>query len=339
MGITVTPYDAADPAAIDEAHRVAYAATAADQPDFPNQTRDQFAAYAANPMPGYALVRALARLDGAAVGHLELRLPQLDNTDNASVTLEVHPEHRRRGVGRALFEYAVEVAREHGRKRMFGDTVVALPDGPARSEAGGAFAATTGARAALTEVRRRLDVAAVDHAALDALLAGARERSAGYRGLAWCGPVPEEYVADVARLESRMNTDAPIGDLELEAENIDAGRIRAVEEVLAARGRRHYHYGAVDEATGRLVAWTMLDVNAGMPWHAWQQTTIVDPDHRGHRLGLLVKVENLRYALTHEPELRAIDTWNAAVNEHMIRINEQMGFRPVDGWTDWQLTI
>ncbi len=339
MSIAVTPYDAADPAAIDEAHRIAFAATAADQPDFPNQTRDQFAAYAANPMPGLVVVRALARLDGAAAGHLELRLPQLDNTDNASITLAVHPEHRRRGVGRALLAYAIEVARAHGRKRMFGDTVTALPGGPARPEAGGAFAAGSGAQAALTEVRRRLDVAAVDHAALAELLAGAHERAAGYRVVGWAGPVPEEYVGDVARLESRMNTDAPIGDLELEAENIDAGRIRGTEEVLAARGRRHYHHGAVHEATGRLVAWTMVDVNGGMPWHAWQQTTIVDPDHRGHRLGLLVKIENLRYATAREPELRAIDTWNAAVNEHMIRINEQMGFRPVDGWTNWQLTI
>ncbi|MER7458959.1 GNAT family N-acetyltransferase [Micromonospora sp. NPDC126480] len=339
MSIAVTPYDAADPAAIDEAHRIAFAATAADEPDFPNQTRDEFAAYAANPMPGYVLVRALGRLDGVAAGHLELRLPQLDNTDNASVTLAVHPEHRRRGVGRALLAYAVEVAREHGRKRLFGDTVVALPGGPARPEAGGAFAAAAGAHAALTEIRRRLDVAAVDHAVLDALLAAAREGATGYRVVGWPGPVPEEHVADVARLESRMNTDAPIGDLELEAENIDAGRIRAVEEVLEARGRRHYHYGAVHEATGRLVAWTMLDVSSRSPWHAWQQTTIVDPDHRGHRLGLLVKIENLRYAMAHEPELRAVDTWNAAVNEHMIAINEQLGFRPVDGWTDWQLTI
>ncbi|NJP31527.1 GNAT family N-acetyltransferase [Micromonospora thermarum] len=339
MSIAVTPYDAADPAAIDEAHRIAVAVTTVDLPDFPVPTRDEFAAYARHPMPGYVVTRALARLGGVAAGHLEVRFPQLDNTGNASVNLTVHPEHRRRGVGRALLAYAVEVAREHGRKRLYCDTVVALPDGPARPEAGGAFAAAAGAHAALAEVRRRLDVTALDHAALDALLAGARARSTGYRTVGWHGPVPEEYVADVARLESRMNTDAPIGDLTLEAENIDAGRIRATEEALAARGRRTYHYGAVEEASGRLVAWTMVDVSPGSPWHAWQQTTIVDPDHRGHRLGLLVKIENLRYALANEPQLRAVDTWNAAVNEHMIQINEQMGFRPVDGWTDWQLTI
>ena len=70
--------------------------------------------------------------------------------------------------------------------------------------------------------------------------------------------------------------------------------------------------------------------------HAWQFLTVVDPAHRGHRLGLAVKLANLRYALGHEPALRVIDTWNAAANRHMIAINEALGFRPVDVWSKWQ---
>jgi hypothetical protein len=34
-----------------------------------------------------------------------------------------------------------------------------------------------------------------------------------------------------------------------------------------------------------------------------------------------------------------IDTWNAAVNDHMIAINEAIGYRPVDGWINWQQEI
>ena len=83
----------------------------------------------------------------------------------------------------------------------------------------------------------------------------------------------------------------------------------------------------------------MIDVGATPDWHAFQQITIVDPDHRGHRLGTIAKIENLRYAMSHEPALRIIDTWNAAVNDHMISINEAIGFRPVDSWNNWQLTL
>ncbi len=104
-------------------------------------------------------------------------------------------------------------------------------------------------------------------------------------------------------------------------------------------GRRRYHVGVRHEASGRLVAWTLLDVGASADWHSFQQITIVDPEHRGHRLGLLSKIENLRHLLAHEPAVRVIDTFNAASNDHMITINEQLGFRVRDRWSNWQLDV
>lgn len=73
--------------------------------------------------------------------------------------------------------------------------------------------------------------------------------------------------------------------------------------------------------------------------HAWQHITIVDPAHRGHRLGMWVKLANLRYTRGEEPALRNIDTWNAATNSHMIAINEALGFRAVEGWAEYQHEI
>ncbi|MEU5563846.1 GNAT family N-acetyltransferase [Micromonospora musae] len=339
MSITIAPFDATDPAAIEAAYRVGAAANDADVPDYPPFCRRRFEAMFSHPFPGTVTLWALARLDGVPAGYLALDLPQLDNTENATVEITVHPAYRRHGVGRALHEHCLRLLREQGRKRVIGMTVSALPDGPARGAAGDAFAAASGAQPALVEIRRRLDPTGVDQAALDALLVGARAHAEGYRTLRWHGLVPEEYVADIAYLDGRLSTDAPLGDLDWEAEKVDAERIRGTERALAARGRRQYHVAAQHVASGRLVAWTLLDLGPSADWHAFQQITIVDPEHRGHRLGLLVKVENLRHLLAHEPAVRAIDTFNAASNSHMIAINEQLGFRPVDGWTDWQLTI
>ncbi|TDC53343.1 GNAT family N-acetyltransferase [Micromonospora sp. KC207] len=339
MGITIMPVDPADQDAVDAAYGIRAGADQADVPDFPPLCRRRFEAAIRHPMPGNVPVWALARLDGEPAGWLALDLPQLDNTENASVDLYVDPVHRRRGVGRALHRYGLEVLRERGRKRVVGATVSALPGGPARDGAGGAFAAAMGARPALAEVRRRLDTTRIDPATLDARLADARSRAAGYRTVRWQGPAPEEYVADVAQLDGRLMTDAPLGDLEWEPEQIDVARVRGVERALDARGRRRYHHGAVHVASGRLVAWTLLDIGASASWHAFQQITIVDPEHRGRRLGLRLKVENLRYALDHEPGLRVVDTFNARANAHMIAINEALGFRPIDAWTDWQLTL
>ncbi|MCW2641807.1 MAG: family N-acetyltransferase [Dactylosporangium sp.] len=63
------------------------------------------------------------------------------------------------------------------------------------------------------------------------------------------------------------------------------------------------------------------------------------PPHRGHRLGTIVKIANLRHAMAGEPALRVINTWNAAVNDHMISINEALGFRPVDALVNWQQEV
>ncbi|MER5335025.1 GNAT family N-acetyltransferase [Micromonospora sp. NPDC002717] len=339
MSITIAPIDAADQAAIDAAYRIGAAANDADLPDFPPFCRRRFEAAIRHPMPGNAAIWALARLDGVPAGYLALDLPQLDNTENATADLIVDPAHRRRGVGRALHEHAVRLLRERGRKRVLGMAVGALPGGPPRPEAGAAFAASTGARPALAEIRSRLDTTRLDHDGLDAALADARTRADGYRVLRWQGSTPDEHVADIAYLDGRLMADAPLGDVEWEPERIDVERVRGIERALEARGRRRYHTAVRHEASGQVAAWTLLDVGPSADWHAFQQITIVDPAHRGHRLGLLVKIENLRHLLAHEPAVRAIDTFNAAENSYMITINEQLGFRRVDGWTDWQLTI
>ena len=63
------------------------------------------------------------------------------------------------------------------------------------------------------------------------------------------------------------------------------------------------------------------------------------PAHRGHRLGLRLKADNLIRATDAEPALRAIDTWNAEENLHMVAVNEALGFRALDTWAERQLEL
>ncbi|AEB47543.1 GNAT family N-acetyltransferase [Micromonospora maris] len=338
MTLTIAPFGAGDDTAIEQAYEIDTAAWAVDVPDLPS-CRQRFFGMIRHPMPGDVAVHLLAHLDGAPVGYLLLDLPQLDNTENASADLVVHPAYRRRGVGRALLDRGLDVLRERGRVRVSTMSAAHLPGQPDRPSPATAFATTVGATDALVDVRRRLDTRHLDQARLDALLAEARARTAGYELLFWQGGTPEEHLADVAYLDGRLLADAPMGDLAWEPEQIDAERVRGTDRALAARGRRRYHAGVRHQATGRLVAWTLLDVGASTGWHAFQQITIVDPEHRGHRLGLLAKIENLRHLLAHEPAVQAIDTFNADSNEHMIAINEQLGFQVRDRWSNWQLTV
>jgi GNAT superfamily N-acetyltransferase len=153
----------------------------------------------------------------------------------------------------------------------------------------------------------------------------------------WQGIPPDEIIDDVAYLEGRLNADAPIGDLPLEPEKVDAELIREGEVWRARRGRVTYHTAALHG--DRAVAWTVIAGSVDEPVQAWQNTTLVDPEHRGRRLGTVVKLENLRYIRELRPGLEAIDTFNAASNQHMLRINRAMGFAAVESVMNWQQTV
>jgi GNAT superfamily N-acetyltransferase len=338
-GLTITDLRAADPAHVDAAFDIERLALAHDVPDFPPPCRYRHDRHLKHDFPGRRALRSLAYLDGTPVGSFTVELTLLDNLDNAEIDVIVLPEHRRRGIGRALFARAIEVARANGRTRAHAMTCDALPGGAPRDLAGDAFAQVMGMHAALRDVRRRLDVPAIDRAEHDRLLAAGWAKAEGYSLVQWQDAVPDEYVDDVAALDSSFLGETPLGDLELEPEKVDADRIRKVEATRRSYGVREYNTGLRHDATDRLVAWSCLSRRRTIPWHAMQTITLVDPRHRGHRLGMISKIENLRLMTRHEPEVRVIDTWNAAVNTHMIAINEEMGFRPVDAWVQWQMNL
>lgn len=331
MKIDVVPFGDTDEAALRQAYEISRAADLHEAPDIPPPSAHTFISGIRRPNPGYAFERAIGYLDGEPAGYLSVEMPQLDNLDKAAMDLSVTPTLRRRGVGRALHSYAVERARAAGRRQLVGETV----QGPAND----AFATAMGASPALAETRSRLDLTAADQDRLDAMLAEAWTHAAGYRFVKWDGVPPDEFIDDVAALDSRFFTDAPLGELDWEPEKVDADRVRKSEQQRLDRGFGRYHGGIAHVASGRLVAWTTLAGAEDAPTHLWQNITIVDPAHRGHRLGMVVKLENLRHARAHRPELAAVDTANASSNEHMLAINVAMGFRAVDSWMQWQQTV
>ncbi|MGH8878505.1 MAG: GNAT family N-acetyltransferase, partial [Stackebrandtia sp.] len=99
------------------------------------------------------------------------------------------------------------------------------------------------------------------------------------------------------------------------------------------------HTGVRHIVSGRLVGWSLIVVNPGEESHAWQEGTIVDPDHRGHRLGWIVKIENQRQLRRYRPMVRFVHTWNAETNKFMIDINEAVGYRPVNRYIAYQKKI
>ena len=80
-------------------------------------------------------------------------------------------------------------------------------------------------------------------------------------------------------------------------------------------------------ASRRLAGHTVVAVDADQPEYGDQHDTSVLREHRGHRLGMLLKTEMLRWLAEVEPGLRRIDTWNDQDNDHMLAVNERLGYR------------
>ena len=274
--------------------------------------------------------------DGQMLGEGNLQASLRDNLHLANFWLSVRPEHRRRGVGSLLLQRLESLATSLGRTTFaVGSEVAAGHQDPATS-----FAATRGYAPALVELRSDLDVLP---SSLDELLtpleADAAAHAGGYDVLTWWDDVPEQWLDQRAHLASRMSIDAPLGELQTEEEQWDADRVREQYRIVRAQGRRLVETVALERATGRLAAFTDLAVAAHTPDLAYQWDTLVLKEHRGRRLGQLVKAANLRALLGELPDVRRVVTWNAEVNAPMLRVNRAMGFVAVGVTTEWQKVL
>ncbi len=283
------------------------------------------------PSQKVALYLALAEEEVVAVGLTEL--PMVDNLHFASIGVVVPPRLRRRGYGRQMFEYLREKCRAADRSVLASQ--VGAPLGG--TSAGESFARALGARCVLEELRGELKLTTIDRNVLDGLEGQARAHSTGYEVVQWIDHAPDDVVEDAARLAGRLVTDAPMGELSLEAEHWDAARMRESERETIDRGRIRAATGARHIGSGRLVASTEIAVPRSQPQIGYQWGTLVDPEHRGHRLGLLIKIANLRL-LEHElAGVEAVETWTATVNTHMVAINKAIGFRSVERFGAWEV--
>ncbi len=297
-----------------------------DEPSVPPMLYDQFRSwwafgFADNPMQTW-----LATDDsGQPVGSYVVELPQRENLRNAFGYVIVTPARRRQGIGTRLLAHMAAASARAGRSLLMSATRIGAP--------GNEFAGATGGTAGMLDVRRMLDVDASLRSRLPGLRAAAEQHAAGYALRSWDGPTPDEFVEGLCANFTAMS-DAP-HDPAFEPEVWDAARLRATEERVIAQGTRWHSLAAI-AADGDVAAITQLNVDPGRPDWGWQEITAVTRPHRGHRLGLLVKVAMLELLAEREPAVRRIMTFNSEPNVHMIAVNEQLGYRVTDYFQSWE---
>jgi len=269
---------------------------------------------------------------GHIVGIADLMMYRRENGHLAELAVAVLAEARRQGVGTAIVAEAERLARQSGRRQLAGMDEV--PARPGYESASGAFAAHLGFVPAQHMVRRELQVPLNRDRSL-ALDLDPRSSPSGYSLITFVDRWPDAFIEDRCELGRRMSTDVPLGDQERDEEVWDEARVRQIEASLAAQNRAKVTTAALHDATGRLVAFTEIAVPLGAPESSWQHDTLVIREHRGHSLGFATKVTNLAAIVAAYPAVRMISTWNAAENQHMIAVNEALGFEVVAHSTFW----
>jgi GNAT superfamily N-acetyltransferase len=301
-----------------------------DDPLGPPMTPRVFAGWLALGWTEDPLETWLARDDsGEPCGWYALNLPQRENRQLAGLSLVVHAGRRRAGRGMALLGHAAGQARQAGRTVLEMDALEGSP--------GAAFAQTLKARPSITAVRRVLALADLPASRRAALRREAEPEAPGYTLLTWHGPAPEDTVEQVAALNGAM-ADAP-REAGQEAQTWDAARVRLDERRIAAMELRAHVVAARAPDTGDLAALTQVCIDPAIPGWGFQELTAVARPHRGHRLGLLLKLAMLDLLAALEPQVTRIVTGNADGNRHMIAINEQLGFRVHGRWPSWELDV
>jgi len=291
--------------------------------------------------------------DGRTLGAVFLELPLQDNTSTAWVNLVVAPEERGRGIGSALHDEALVWLRAQGRtvaqastdqraEPPAGPRTLAPPTGAGRVRADTAdvrFMTTRGW--ALEQVSRRsvLPLPLVD-GVVDRFLAEARAAAGDdYRLVTWGTHAPEEWLEQYAYVLARMSTDAPVAGMQWDLQTWHPQRVRAMEDRAEAGGYRLLVLAAEHVPSRTLAAFTQFWIPSHTDEVVHQGDTLVVPEHRGRRLGMLVKAANLRRLAAELPDVARVDTWNAEENGWMLAINVALGFRPAGGAGEWQLRL
>jgi len=259
---------------------------------------------------------AVAEGEPVAVGRLATS--EYDNRHLAWLGVQVAPAHRRHGHGSAMLDNLVAATRDAGR------TSIGI-DGW-ESDAARGFAARHGLEQKSSAIQRRQHLAEVDWAGIGRLHDDASAAAADYELVRREGASPDGELEAIATMASAIN-DAPTDDLDIEDEVFSAERMAAYERAQLARGHRLFRTVARHRATGELAGHSVVVVDSERPQLAEQHDTSVVAAHRGHRLGLLLKTDMNLWLREAQPQITEISTWNAESNDHMISVNEAIGYR------------
>lgn len=323
MSIEIRTVDVQDESAVRAWWEVGHEATA-ERPGnpFPAWEVSRTAIPADNPEYATTLLGAF---DGATmVGSVLFLAPLNENLHTCSLNAYVVPSRRREGIGSRLVADVEARAAALGRTILQSEAYVPPGEtGPAE-----AFAAARGYVVASREGFKELTLADY-RMRRDSLVDAVGPAADDYAIVTFDTVCPDEHVESFGRLLGTLMSEIPLGELDLADSEWSPERLRAAERRLVGIGR-HVLTALAIAPDGSVAGSSDVRINDAAPTHGQVGVTIVDPAHRGHRLGLALKIATHDLALATFSGCVSIDTCNAEVNTHMNAVNEALGYRNIE---------
>ncbi|WP_426245419.1 GNAT family N-acetyltransferase [Nocardioides sp. LHG3406-4] len=331
--IVIVEVDPSDETALRAFWETEQAAIRADRPHALLRTWEALSNSVREPGPYYRRTLFAAREGEVTAGVAELGGSVEDNTHLADLEISVLPDRRREGIGRALYDEALRRCHAAGRTSVCGELHV--PAGVEPATAGPyAFARAMGLEEVHVEDHLVLPLP-VDDGHVAILRTGAEAKASDYEIITWGDTCPDEYVDAFCEMRTRMDSDVPIGEVDYEPVVFTQERLRTSETRLAQS------YGSVVSAARRrrdgvFAGYSQVYVPRGEP-DVLQDDTLVMPEHRGRRLGTLLKLATLGVLAEEYPASTSIHTWTDPDNHAMQRTNRDFGFRIVERMHEMQV--
>jgi RimJ/RimL family protein N-acetyltransferase len=255
---------------------------------------------------------------GEPIGALQIDLMDPPNDVLAFVGVNVHPAYRRRGHGTLLLAHGLRALPAAVR------TVIA---GGRHTAAMAGFLERHRFRLGSTDVPHIQHLDQISWADMDGLEAESAAASAGYELQRLTAPTSPELLLELVAVAAAIDDAPASGDLTQTEFAHDVAQLQRVEAATLGRGDQQYRVIARHRSTGVIAGHTVVTVDPDNPT-ADQNDTAVLPDHRGHRLGLAMKINMLHWLTDTHPTLRQIVTTMDANNTPMIEINHALGYSP-----------
>ena len=277
---------------------------------------------------------ALDKQSDTIVGDASLIVFNEEMTQNqhlGQIDIQVAADCRRQGVGTELLRRITQAASEFDRSLIISNTHSNVP-------AGESFARRFGAEMGLVGITNQLEIADLDMEMMATWQTQAERLADEYEILFVEGHLPDDLLDAMVEVKRVMNT-APRDELDVEDFELSAEQYRQMEQMILQPGRERWIYAVRHKPSQKLAGYTEMTFRSSAPMLAGQGDTAVVPEFRGNKIGRWLKAAMITHIVNERPAVQYVRTGNAASNAPMLKINNEMGFKPHYEDKVWQLSI